>query len=256
MHTITQEMTLQIQIEGEVQEMTPLIYASLRGQRQCMLTLLQMGADVNRHATSDFRKTPMSAAIEGKEPSVVEVLLQHGASTSYVFTFGHTAAHYAVIKDAPVALRPLAEYGANMNAKDDFGDTPLHMAIERQQHACMEVLVDLPQVDVLALNKHSMNMIHLACMMDNPTALAKVLSHDRSGVEALRKHSPALHMAAARDNVDCVRLMVMDGGADINSREEGKRLTALHVACHAAKLQTVEALLEMVSVHTNSAYHF
>ena len=54
-----------MKVEAECEELTPLIYATLRGQRQCMLTLLELGADVNRHAKSDHKKTPISAAMEG-----------------------------------------------------------------------------------------------------------------------------------------------------------------------------------------------
>ncbi|KAK7089834.1 hypothetical protein V1264_024225 [Littorina saxatilis] len=225
--------------------MTPLVYAALRGQRQCIVTLLEMGADVNRHASSDRRRTPVSAAIEGKDPSVLEVLLQQGADTRYLYTNGHTAVHHSVIKNKPVALTLLAMYGADMNATDALGDSPLHMAIERNEHEAMEVLVDTAQVDMYVCNQNGFNAIQLSSLVGNPTALAKLLSRDKSGVDLVRTESTALHMAATSDHVDCVRLLVIEGGAEVNKGDLRKGLTALHAACLGGCLQTAEALLEL-----------
>ena len=55
--------------------------------------------------------------------------------------------------------------------QDEFGYTPLHMAIERQRDVVMETLVQLPEVDIRVENKQHFNMIHLACLMDNPRSV-------------------------------------------------------------------------------------
>ena len=46
------------------------------------------------------------------------------------------------------------------------------MAIESQTDVVMETLVQLPEVDIRVENKQHFNMIHLACLMDNPRSVA------------------------------------------------------------------------------------
>ncbi|KAK7473302.1 hypothetical protein BaRGS_00035434 [Batillaria attramentaria] len=232
-------------LEREVEDLTPLIYATLRGKRSCVEALLELGADVNKASSNDHRKTPMSAALEGKDVTLAELLLERGADTTHVYNFGHTAAHIAVLRDQPFVIRALAKHGADMNAKDQFGDTPLHMAIERKKDAAMEALVSLPEVDLDIGDKRDFSAMQLTCYHNNPHALECILARDKSGTGRRRKgHSTALHIAATNDNVECVRLLIFNGEADINVRDNSQ-MTALHLACHRAKLQTVEALLEL-----------
>ena len=56
-------------------------------------------------------------SVPRKDPNVIEVLLEHGADTTHLYNYGHTAVHLAVLKDQPVILRALARYGADMNVK-------------------------------------------------------------------------------------------------------------------------------------------
>jgi ankyrin repeat protein len=53
------------QLEQEHQGITPLVFASVSGRSQCVVTLLDLGADVNRSSADDSRKTPMAAVLEG-----------------------------------------------------------------------------------------------------------------------------------------------------------------------------------------------
>ena len=53
------------QLEGEYDGITPLILASLRGQIGSAVTLMDLGADVNKAVGDNHKKTPMSAVLEG-----------------------------------------------------------------------------------------------------------------------------------------------------------------------------------------------
>ncbi|KAK7093789.1 E3 ubiquitin-protein ligase MIB2-like [Littorina saxatilis] len=233
-------------LEREQHGITALIYASLRGRRRCAEVLMDLGADVNRSTSDDPHKTPMSAVLEGKSEEMAELLLSRGADTTVRNGVGHTLAHLATIRNKPVVLQALAKHGADMNALDDEMNTPLHLAIEMRRHQIMEVLVALPQVDIHIPNKRGFDMIQLCSYRDRPTALVKLLARDSSGIDRLCSgHSTALHIAAINDHVECVRLLVIEASADVNGKQVPNSQTALHIAGHGAKIQTVEALLEL-----------
>ncbi|KAK7473301.1 hypothetical protein BaRGS_00035433, partial [Batillaria attramentaria] len=242
-------------VEREYQGITPLIYASLRGERACVMALLNLGADVNKCGDNP-RKTPMSAVIEGKSEEIAELLLARGVDTTHLYGDGHTLAHLATLRNKPFCIRALARHGADMNAKDRFEDTPLHIAIEQRKDKALEALVSLPEVNINIGNTRDFDAIQLASLMDNTRALELLLARDTSGIERLRKgHSSALTIAASNDHVECIRLLVFNFTVSpfpVDKWRGGKGLTALHVACHLAKLPSVEALLELgaeVNVH-------
>ncbi|KAK7093788.1 E3 ubiquitin-protein ligase MIB2-like isoform X1 [Littorina saxatilis] len=233
-------------VEREYQGITPLIYASLRGQHDVAVTLMDLGADVNRSTSNDFEKTPMSAVLEGENEELVYLLLERGADVTWRYSRGHTVAHLAAIRNKVLTIQALAKHGADLNLKDDRGNTPLHLAIEGKRDNMVETLVALPQVDIHIGNRRDFNMIQLCCFDNNPQALALLLERDCSRVDELRHgHSTALHIAVTNSLVECVRLLVINGGANVNARQLPSQHTPLHVSCLKGQLQTVEALLEL-----------
>ncbi|KAK7093787.1 E3 ubiquitin-protein ligase MIB2-like [Littorina saxatilis] len=233
-------------VEREYQGITPLMYASLTGQHDVAVTLMDLGADVNRSPSNDSKKTPMSAVLEGGNEELACLLLERGADATWRHGHGHTVAHLAVIRNKVVTIQALVKHGVDLNLKDDHGDTPLHLAIEAKRDHMVETLVGFPQVDIHIGNHRDVDMIQLCCYKNYPQALALLLERDCSRLEELRHgHSTGLHVAATNDHVECVRLLVINGGANIHVRQMPSQLTPLHIACLNGQMQTVEALLEL-----------
>ncbi|KAL8587293.1 hypothetical protein ACOMHN_045540 [Nucella lapillus] len=233
-------------IERENQGITPLIFASLRGRESCAVALLDLGADVNRSASDSYEKTPLSAVREGESEELAELLLSRGAKPDYLFSHGMTLAHLCALHNKVVIMKALINHGADLNIKSKERQTPLHLAIELRKYEVMEVLVECPRVNIYLRNHKDFDMIQLASYKGISRALERLLARDNSGVENTGKHhSTALHIAATNDYVDCVRLLVLQGGANINARQDKSHLTPLMLACHGGKLESVEALLEL-----------
>ncbi|XP_025102247.1 E3 ubiquitin-protein ligase MIB1-like isoform X2 [Pomacea canaliculata] len=233
-------------VECEYTGITPLILALYEGRRKCVRVLLELGADVSRCVSDDSDKTPMSAALEGKNEDLVELLLELGANKEHWYSPGVTAIHLAIKYSLVGAVLALAKHGADVNRKHLGGKTPIHMAIELKKTDIVEALLSLPEVDIEIEDDNSFNALQLACLRDNPRAVELILKRDKSGVNKRRKgDSTPLHIAAYNDHVECVRLLVINGGADVNMRNKRKNGTALHNACLTGKFATAEALLEL-----------
>lgn len=52
------------QINREYNGLTPLICAALRDRLRCVITLIELGADVNCGVSDDINKTPLTSAID------------------------------------------------------------------------------------------------------------------------------------------------------------------------------------------------
>ncbi|KAL8587298.1 hypothetical protein ACOMHN_045545 [Nucella lapillus] len=153
--------------EREDQGFTPLIFASFRGRESCAVALLDLGADVNRSASDDYRKTPLSAVAEGKREDMVTLLLSRGARTDYRYGDEQTLAHLCVIRNKVVIMKALVSYGADLNLKDDNDYTPLQLAIMMHRHNVMEVLVQAPQVNIHIRDDRDSDTIQTAVMCNN-----------------------------------------------------------------------------------------
>ena len=82
---------------------TPLMMAALRGRRDWVLRLLELGAAVNRSGW-----TPLHYAASGPEPAIVALLLDRGAAVDARAANGNTpllmAARYGAIEGATLLL--------------------------------------------------------------------------------------------------------------------------------------------------------
>lgn len=91
--------------------------------------LLKMGAEANL-ATGERNEPPLvSVAIYGDQSSLLELLLQHGATVNAKDSLGYTALHWAACNLHVNCVRFLIKHGANVNAKANDGKTPLDLAL-------------------------------------------------------------------------------------------------------------------------------
>ncbi|WP_336759607.1 ankyrin repeat domain-containing protein [Paenibacillus sp. USHLN196] len=117
--------------------LTPLGYASHFGQAGAVRVLLEHGADVNAlsHSKISFipSNTALHAALAGeRSPEVIQLLLEHGASTSILDSDGQYALHSAAFHTDHIELiEMLLQNGADPNVLNSAGQTALDIALKR-----------------------------------------------------------------------------------------------------------------------------
>ncbi|XP_025080928.1 E3 ubiquitin-protein ligase MIB2-like [Pomacea canaliculata] len=227
------------------QRLTPIMLASTRHSLEVVELLLDLGADINTSIPPN--KTALGAAIESKRDEIACLLIHRGAHLSYVDNNKSSYVHLAAYYDMATVIGLLVAQGADINAKDKDMDTPLLIAVQRGSHRAMEAFLSMSGIDVRTKNNRGFSALQLACQEGYAREVEKMLAIDKSGVnDFYHGVSTALHLAAMSDQTECVRLLVINGGANVNLHASGMMYNCpLHIACHMAKLQTVEALLEL-----------
>ncbi|KAK7093215.1 E3 ubiquitin-protein ligase MIB2-like [Littorina saxatilis] len=221
--------------------MTLMMVACHEGQRDVINTLLDLGADLDQQG--DQGNTALGAALEGKKQSIALLLLERGAGVNAVNSKQRTMVHLAAYNDLGEALRQIISKGADVNRTDKYGDSPLHDAIEKNNDDAIDALMEAPSLDLQVRNRKGFNMLQLASLRGNLHAVERILARDRSHIDDLMGGQfNALHIAVANDNVECARVLIVEGKAALNVKGS-QGLTALHLACNEAYPRCVELLL-------------
>ncbi|XP_071110075.1 E3 ubiquitin-protein ligase MIB2-like [Haliotis cracherodii] len=225
------------------QRLTPLMIACHEGQMQIARFLLESGADLE--AKGQMGITALSAAIAGKKEVITTMLIQKGADIHHRHHNGQTTLHLAVHNNLPHVLKVLVKKGVDVNATDNAGDTPLHDAIFIKNQECTEVLIECPRTNLRHCNNRNFNTLQWACLKDNVPSVEKILERDTSFVNVLMSDETyaALHIAAANDHVECGRLLLDKGKADVN-RKGHQGLSPLHIAVSHPYYRAAELLLQ------------
>ncbi|SCY44317.1 Ankyrin repeat [Paenibacillus polysaccharolyticus] len=117
--------------------LTPLGYAAHFGHSESVHALIEHGAEVNAisHSLISFIpcNTALHAALAGERSvEVIQLLLEHGASTSILDSDGQQALHTAAFHtDQTAIIDLLLEYGADVTALNTSGEIALDIAKQR-----------------------------------------------------------------------------------------------------------------------------
>jgi ankyrin repeat protein len=111
---------------------TALHLAAHFGRTEAARRLLAKGARVDAVARNAIANQPLQAAIAGRAPQVVRLLLDAGADATHRSHGGFTAAHLAAENDDVPTLELLRRHGADLNARSEGGKTPLDLARARR----------------------------------------------------------------------------------------------------------------------------
>ena len=146
----------------------PLLYfASASGNREMVEYLLGMGAVVDARIDCGGA---LSAAVEGEFDSVVQVLLEAGASPDILDDWKQAPLHLTTRHRRDMVARMLIEAGADVGARDGEGRTPLHRC---KSLAVAKLLVE-KGADVNAVDDRGYTPLHWAAtpreIVDGPTS--------------------------------------------------------------------------------------
>ncbi len=109
---------------------TPLHLAAHFGRTNLASTLISKGARVDAVARNGISNQPLQAAIAGRRPELVRLLIAAGADVDHRSHGGFTATHIAVENDDIDVLELLKAAGADLRIKTTGGKTPSDLVAE------------------------------------------------------------------------------------------------------------------------------
>ncbi len=152
---------------------------------------------------------------------------------------GAALIHDAAKKGDVVALSQALESGANVNQSDGRA-TPLYYAVTKEHVEAVRLLISRG-ADVNLDTTWGPPIINAAWNC-NAEILEALLSRDANANSAFNSES-ALHMAAQRGHLECVKLLV-EAGADVNALNKHRE-----PPIHLAKVKGHEEVVEYLLAH-------
>lgn len=242
----------------------PLEHAAAKGDWEFVTKLLAAGADtvVRRHAVLD--RSPLVAAAQGGNGSIVAALLENGSApdgeeretsvyldddTNVIIT-GSSASvvsdtqstsspgigrrsplHFAASGGHLAAVRALLSAGADTDVEDEDGCSALHLAVFRGYEEVVQELVSAG-ANVDTSDSEGETPLHTACSHGNLAMVRAILrdSHDRklcvTGNGGIHLEMSPLHRAALGGHCDVMREL-LDRGSSLRDLTRNAR-TPLH----------------------------
>jgi ankyrin repeat protein len=253
---------------------TPLLLALNDNNRECVVMLLDAGANVN-HAAGRMGETPLTyaagdyygasplmvsillsrgadpnllpynhedgplltAAKDGKE-AITLLLLKNGADIEQYDTWHNTAVHIAAANGHAGVIRILAEHGASLNKLGGGSETALEKAIDHHNREAFEALLDCG-AEIAVANRHGRTLL-MAAAQNGETGVMEHLVASGLAIDFQDKEGKtALMYAAEAGKKDAVRKL-MELGADASVSNSGK--TARDIADEKGHFHVVQEI--------------
>uniref|UniRef100_A0A0P6K729 Ankyrin repeat and SOCS box protein 2 n=1 Tax=Heterocephalus glaber TaxID=10181 RepID=A0A0P6K729_HETGA len=220
-----------------LQEETALYLATCREHLDCLLSLLQAGAEPD--ISNKSRETPLYKACERKNTEAVRLLVQHHADTNHRCNRGWTALHESVSRNDVEGMEILVSGGAKVEAKNAYGITPLFVAAQSGQLEALRFLAK-HGADINTQASDSASALYEACKNDHEEVVAFLLSQGADANKANKDGLLPLHIASKKGNYRIVQMLL-----PVTSRTRVRRsgISPLHLAAERNNDGVLEALL-------------
>ncbi|XP_043665095.1 BRCA1-associated RING domain protein 1-like isoform X2 [Vespula pensylvanica] len=124
---------------------TPLHIACIKGQKEIVKILLEIGADPNTKDNANW--SPLQESINLGHYEICELLLKAGAFTNSPGIENRTALHEAVINNKVEEVKLLLQYNANKEVYDQYGKKPMpcvtHIIVEVNEQNIADLTYDI-----------------------------------------------------------------------------------------------------------------
>jgi ankyrin repeat protein len=208
------------------------------GNLQVVKALMDHGADPN--ATDHDGFTPLHTLMEGLGGSenteeVLSFMLSKSANLHKKNLSGKTILHIACEKGETGWAEKILDQGADVNVRDNEGNSPLHLISDQNPQAMVELLLQ-HGADVGARNNATDTPLHSMCRhreADAAAAAAAAAACDAArsllaakGVDVdahTSERRTPLHLAAELGSLEMLKLLAVEGKADVAARDHEGR---------------------------------
>ncbi|EHH63847.1 hypothetical protein EGM_16901 [Macaca fascicularis] len=201
-----------------LQEETAVYLATCRGHLDCLLSLLQAGAEPD--ISNKSRETPLYKACERKNAEAVKILVQHNADTNHRCNRGWTALHESVSRNDLEVMEILVNGGAKVESKNAYGITPLFVAAQSGQLEALRFLAKYG-ADINTQASDSASALYEACKNEHEEVVEFLLLQGADANKTNKDGLLPLHIASKKGNYrhGCLRTMqlLLDHGANIDA---------------------------------------
>lgn len=149
------------------------------------------------------------------------------------------------------AVSKLLASGADAASQDTDKFLALHIAAGKGSFPVVELLLQLPGINVNAQDKHGSTALHEAAYNGRLPIVELLLQH--RGTDVNRKDNygcTALHEASDEGRLQVVELLLRRGRVDINA-QDNDGWSALHIAACKGHLAMVKLLLQHRGINVN-----
>ncbi|KAM5274061.1 ankyrin repeat and SOCS box protein 2 [Ctenodactylus gundi] len=220
-----------------LQEETALYLATCREHLDCLLSLLQAGAEPD--ISNKSRETPLYKACERKNAEAVRLLVQHRADTNHRCNRGWTALHESVSRNDVEVMEILVSGGAKVESKNAYGITPLFVAAQSGQLEALRFLAKYG-ADINTQASDGASALYEACKNDHEEVVAFLLSQGADANKSNKDGLLPLHIASKKGSYRIVQMLL-----PVTSRTRVRRsgISPLHLAAERNHDAVLEALL-------------
>ena len=195
--------------------------------------------------SSTIKEEFFQAVCSGDTVSTKYLLSTGCIDVNCVDDSGFTALHHAASLDNTTMIRLLHAHQANINARmqDELGAAPIHVAT---MYGSLDTIVTLHHLgcDISAFEDDDLTPLHYAVESEDVNIVSLLLKLN-ANVTACGSSGAPLHIAAKKDNLEIIRVLVQNGHpADIDVRDI-EDYTPLHVAAQNGCDRSAALLVSM-----------
>lgn len=219
---------------------TSLHCAAASGDVETVKILLEAGADVN---AGIMGRSPLHYAVLSNNSNCVETLLKAGASPNNPQVYTETPLHVAASLGSATCVNLLLSFGADVRVQMGAArSTPLHLSAEEGSAECTKLLLD-HQAAHDAKNSKGQTPLHLAALAQSAETMEILISREANVNEEDVDGRTPLHAAVAKSIRGCELVkMLIQAGAEINKADKFG-YTPLHIAALSESSSTVMLLV-------------
>ncbi len=251
---------------------TPLFYAVRAGQMDIVRLLLKGDGQKLINHKNHNRYTPLHVALLSGKVKTAKILIEHKADLHLKNSYGNTPLNVAAFEGHAeiielILQREKAEGGGQiplLQSPNNRGEIPLHFAVIFQHKLCVELLLEwgsdptyltgegyTPKQlaknnhEIIALLDSGWTPLHYAVAKGRKDRILELLQSGATTLERNNKGATPLHLAAQKDDVEIVELLLQDDRApylmkctDMDGR------TPFHLAVLSGPKLVVELLLK------------
>ncbi|XP_020899126.1 transient receptor potential cation channel subfamily A member 1 isoform X2 [Exaiptasia diaphana] len=225
--------------------MTPVLRASLEGNRDVIEYLLDQGAHVNAPPNTGF-PSPLMCAVKRDQHKTMKFLLSKGAQVDQIDTQWRNCLHIAAACSDPKTLRILLEKDTKhlVGKRDAYGKTPLHYAALRCSHVgkIIQLLTDAGGL-VISCDNDERIPLHYAAragIVVSTRSLLEVSPESLNCADTLSQ--TPLHVAAANGQAEVCRLL-LENKAEVDYRDDLRLTPLFHAVIHGCP-RTIRVLVD------------